>query len=99
MFWRRYFEKDNFFFSSDGHESPQRYVKRAVTSKQSTVASDFWMEAQEGRSDEDKIPDRSPRSKEIRDKMQFQDKKRGTDRSNSKTWIEKKNRIKIENYY
>ncbi|XP_025270701.1 uncharacterized protein LOC112639803 [Camponotus floridanus] len=67
--------------STDGHESTQRYAKRAVTSKQSTVTSEFWTEGQEGRSDEDKIPDRLPRSKEIRDKIQIQDKKKGTDKS------------------
>lgn len=100
MFWRRYFRKDN-FFSMDKHEPTQRYAKRAVTSKQSTVTSECWTEAQEGRSDEEKTPDRSPRSKETRDKMQFRDKKERTDRSNSKTRIlrKRKNRIKIENYY
>lgn len=83
-------------FSTDGHESPQRYAKRAVTSKQSTVTSEFWTEGQEGRSDEDKIPDRLPRSKKIRDKMQFPDKKKGTDKSNSKTWIEKRIELKLK---
>ncbi|CAL1688214.1 unnamed protein product [Lasius platythorax] len=68
--------------SMDKHEPTQRYAKRAVTSKQSTVTSECWTEAQEGRSDEEKTPDRSPRSKETRDKMQFRDKKERTDRSN-----------------
>lgn len=89
------------FFSTDGHEPTQRYTKRAVTSKQNIVASEFWTETQESRSDEEKIsPDISPRSKETRDKMQFQDKKKETDRSNSKTRIlrKKKNIIKIETY-
>lgn len=55
---------------------------------------------QGGRSDEEKIPDGSPRSKETQsDKMEFQDKKKKTDRSNGKCGgrerIELKLRINI----
>ncbi|XP_070165250.1 uncharacterized protein [Polyergus mexicanus] len=68
--------------STDGHEPTQRYAKRAVTSKQNIVDSEFWTETRESRSNGEKIPDRSPRFKETHDKMQFQDRKKDTDRSN-----------------
>ncbi|XP_072751873.1 uncharacterized protein [Anoplolepis gracilipes] len=68
--------------STDRLEPTQRYAKGADASKQSIVHSEFWTEAQEGRSDEEKTPDRSPRSKEACDKMEFQDKKKRTDKSN-----------------
>jgi len=66
----------------------QRYVKRAVTSEQSIIASEFWTEEQENGSDQQKIPETSHRSKETRD-IQYEDKeKRIGQRSNSKTQIE-----------
>ena len=49
------------------------------------VASEFWTEAQEGQSDEQKIPETSHRFKETHD-IQYEDKEKRT--SNSKTQIE-----------
>jgi len=65
----------------------QRYVKRAVTSEQSIVASEFWTEVQENGSDQQKIPETSHRYKGTRD-IQYEDKEKRIDqRSNSKTQI------------
>ncbi|XP_014468371.1 PREDICTED: uncharacterized protein LOC106741170 [Dinoponera quadriceps] len=67
--------------SSEKYDPTQRYVETATRSKQNAVASDIWTEAQEDRSDEQKAPDQSYRSKEMRDKSQERKEKR-TERSN-----------------
>ncbi|XP_025153653.1 uncharacterized protein LOC112588335 [Harpegnathos saltator] len=69
--------------SSERQADPQtqRYAKTATRSKQNTVASDIWTETREGRSGEQRAPDRPYRSKETRDRSQERKEKR-TDRSN-----------------
>ncbi|KYM80989.1 hypothetical protein ALC53_08553 [Atta colombica] len=62
--------------STDSHEPIQRHNKRAAMSEQN-VASEFWTEAQEGESDEQKIPETSHRFKETHDK-QYEDKEKRT---------------------
>ncbi|XP_011692689.1 PREDICTED: uncharacterized protein LOC105452869 [Wasmannia auropunctata] len=69
--------------SSDinNHEPTQRYVKRAVTSEQSIVASEFWTDGIQEDESEQKIPETSHKSKEIRNSTQHEDKEKRIDRS------------------
>lgn len=82
---QRYFEKDN-LFSTHSQEPTQRYVKRAVMSEQSIVATEFCTETQEDKNNEQKTPKRSHRFKEARDNIQYEEN--WPDRLNSKTRIE-----------
>lgn len=73
-----------YFFSTHSHEPTQRYVKKAVTSEHNIVASKFWLETEED-GNEQRISEGSHRSKERRDNIQYEDKEKMIDRSNSKT--------------
>ncbi|XP_018354522.1 PREDICTED: uncharacterized protein LOC108755778 [Trachymyrmex septentrionalis] len=63
-------------------EPIQRYIKRAAINEQNIVASEFWTEAQEDGSYEQKIPETSHRFEEIHGNIQYEDKEKRIDTSN-----------------
>lgn len=84
---KKYLKKDD-LFSTNGHNSTQRYVKEVVRMKRNSNVSESWAEVQDkGGSNTQKIPESTFKSKKIHDADNTQDKKdkeNKNDESNSK---------------